>query len=217
MNNITAILLGATGLTGYQLCKKLLEDDSFSKLVVLTRRKTGLEHHKLQEEIVNFDNPDSYSQFVNGDVLFSCMGTTLKKAGSKENQYKIDVTYQYDVAKIAKQNGVGAYSLVSSSGVNSKSSIFYPRIKGELEDKVKELNFDRCFIFQPSVLMGDRNEKRRGEAFAAKVVNFYAKFLPFVRKYRGIDTSILAQSMINAFKSKESNRTYTLGEVFDIE
>jgi uncharacterized protein YbjT (DUF2867 family) len=217
MSKKNAIVIGATGLTGFQLTKKLIEDGDFIKVKVLTRRKTGLQSKKLEEVLVDFDNLEKYSDFIKGDVLFSCLGTTIKKAGSKEVQYKVDYTYQYNVAKVARDNEVGTYVLVSSSGANSKSSIFYSKIKGKLEDKVKDLSFERCFVFQPSVLMGERNEKRRGEVFAAKIVNFFAKIFPFVRKYRGIDTSILAQSMINAYKSQEKNATYILGEIFDIK
>lgn len=211
----TAIVIGATGLTGFQLTKQLIENDKFEKIIVLGRSKTGLQSDKLQEHIVDFDKPESFAEFVKGDVLFSCLGTTIKKARTKENQYKVDVTYQYEVAKAAKLNNVATLILISAPGANPKSLIFYSKIKGELENKIKELSFERYLIFQPSVLMGQRTEKRTGEEFAAKFVNFFSKILPFLKKYRGIDTAILAQAMIKAYISDEKNKTYKLGEIFN--
>ncbi|MDD4148580.1 MAG: NAD(P)H-binding protein [Bacteroidales bacterium] len=216
-NRKTAIVIGATGLTGFELTKQLIKNDNFEKVIIFGRRKTGLSNDKLQEYIVDFDKPESFAENVKGDVLFSCMGTTIKKARTKENQYKVDVTYQYEVAKAARENNAEAIVLISSAGANSKSSIFYSKIKGQLENKIKELSFERCLIFQPSVLMGQRTEKRTGEEFTAKLVNFFSKTLPFIRKYRGIDTAILAHAMINAYLSEEKNRTYKLDEIFSVK
>lgn len=191
----TAIVIGATGLTGFALTKQLIENDNFDRIIVLGRSKTGLQSDKLKEHIVNFDKPESFAKYVKGDILFSCMGTTIKKARTKENQYKVDVTYQFEVAKTARENNIETIVLISAAGANPKSSIFYSKIKGQLENKIKELAFERCLIFQPSVLMGQRTEKRTGEEFTAKLVNFFSKIFPFIRKYRGINTAILAKAM----------------------
>ncbi len=213
----TAIVIGATGLTGFQLTKQLIENDKFEKIIVLGRSKTELQSNKLQEHIVDFNKPKSFAELVQGDVLFSCLGTTIKKARTKEKQYKVDVTYQYEVAKAAKLNNVATLILISAPGANPKSLIFYSKIKGELENKIKELSFERYLIFQPSVLMGQRTEKRTGEEFAAKFVNFFSKILPFLKKYQGIDTAVLAQAMIKAYMSDEKNKTYKLGEIFNVK
>lgn len=216
MKNKTAIVLGATGLTGFNLTKTLIEDVDFDKIIVLSRRKTGLNSDKLKEFIVNFDNPDSYSDLVRGDVLFSCLGTTIKKAGKKSEQYKVDVTYQLDVAKAAEMNHVYDYVLVSAPGANKKSLIFYSRIKGILEEEIEKLSFNRRIIFRPSVLVGEREERRRNEEFADKFMKFAIKVLPFLRKYRGISGKELAQAMINSYKSDNKNRVYNLGEIFEL-
>ena len=129
----TAILIGATGLVGAALTDALLADSRFEKVVVFVRRATGKNHPKLEEHIVNFDAIDNWKQLLTGDVLFSAMGTTIGKAGSKEAQYKIDYTYQYEVAKAASENGVRQYVLVSSAGASPQSKIFYSRMKGELK------------------------------------------------------------------------------------
>mgnify|MGYP001241969662 CR=1 FL=1 len=211
-----AIVIGATGLTGFELTKLLLQDETFNKVIVLTRRKTGLIDDKLFEHIVDFDNPESYSDLVRGDVLFSCMGTTIKKAKKKSEQYKVDVTYQYEVAKAAKKNDVPKYVLISSPGAKKKSLVFYSRIKGILEDKIKNLYYNRTIIFRPSVLIGHRADKRRNEEFAAKFMRFIVRILPFTKKYRGIEGAELAQAMINASKLENPMIVYELGEIFNL-
>jgi len=105
----TAIVIGATGLVGNELVQLLIKDSRFEKVKVFARRTTGLQHNKLEEHLINFDAPDTWKKQVTGDVLYSSMGTTIGVAGSKEAQYKIDYTYQYQAAKIAANNGVQEY------------------------------------------------------------------------------------------------------------
>src|SRR6056297_119067 len=103
--NKKAIVIGATGLVGSHIVKLLLEDERYSTVKVFHRRSTGLEHKKLDEQIIDFDNMESWRHQLTGDELYSAMGTTIKKAGSKEAQYKIDVTYPLEVARAAASNG----------------------------------------------------------------------------------------------------------------
>lgn len=214
----TAILLGSTGLVGKKLLELLIQDSSFSTIKLLVRRPAGFTHSKIEEYIVDFDNLTSFKSLIQGDVLFSSLGTTLKQAGSKEAQYKVDFTYQFEVAKAAAENGVSDYILVSASMANSKSSIFYSRIKGELDDAVVKLPFERVFIFRPSVLMGERDKKRKGEEIGAKIMNGLGKIIPVLRKFRGIKGKEVAQAMLTAFKNSSSNKAtiYTLEEIFDL-
>ena len=137
----TAVVIGATGLVGSELVALLLADSRFETVKVFVRRSTGRQHPKLEEHLVNFDAVETWKEQLTGDVLFSAMGTTLKQAGSKDAQYKIDYTYQYNVAKAAAENGVPQYVLISSAGASPKSRIFYSRMKGELEESVKKLTF----------------------------------------------------------------------------
>jgi len=130
----TAIVIGATGLIGNMLVKKLLNDDRYKSVKVFARKSTGLNHPKLEENLVDFDDMVKWKHDITGDELFSAMGTTIRKAKSTSIQYKVDVTYQYEVAKAASENGVRSYFLVSSSGANAKSKLFYLRIKGELDE-----------------------------------------------------------------------------------
>ena len=191
-----AIVIGSTGMVGRQLIELLTELDEYIHVISLVRRPSGFIHPKLTEHIVDFDQPEVWKPLVKGDVLFSCMGTTLKQAGSKQSQYQIDYTYQYQVAQIAAANGVNAYVLISSAGASVSSAFFYSRMKGELDDAVLKLHFDTVNILRPAQLYGDREEKRSAERFALKIMFFLNKTGLF-RKYRPIHARQLAQAMVN--------------------
>ena len=216
-NKKTAIVIGATGLIGKQLVKLLINDSAFYKIKVFVRRESGVSNPKIEEHIIDFNELASSKDEIKGDILFSTLGTTIKQAGSKEKQYLVDFTYQYEIAKIASENGVKNYTLVSSSGANSKSKIFYSRMKGELDDAIKELSFSKIRIFKPSLLMGQREEKRMGEKIGEKVLKVVT-IIPFLKKYKAIKGKEVAQAMINI--ENDSNEspilTYELDEIFKL-
>lgn len=212
----TAIVIGATGLVGSALTDQLLKDDRFTTVKVFVRRTTGKTNPKLQEIITDFDNLSAVSDQITGDVLFSTLGTTLAVAGSKEAQYKIDYTYQYEFARIAAHNIVSTYVLVSSAGASSKSGVFYSRMKGELEDAVKQLPFLKVRILQPSFLDGDRSEKRTMERVGISVAKALS-WLPVIGKYRPIKDETVAKAMINAAMDGTSGHiTYALDTIFKV-
>jgi len=213
----TAILIGATGLVGSHLLMQLLDDDRYKKVEVFTRRTTGVEHPKLEEHIVEFREMKKWKDGITGNDLYSCLGTTLKKAGGKKNQWRIDYTYQYDVAKAASENGVKTCVLCSSAGANPKSKLFYLRMKGELDRDVQNFDFERIMIMKPSTLGGERNEKRQGEKFFFAFSNLFT-WLPFLKKYKVIPADIVARAMINAANSDTENRVkeYEFLEVFKL-
>ncbi|MDZ7743312.1 MAG: NAD(P)H-binding protein [Bacteroidota bacterium] len=215
--NKTAIVIGATGLVGSSLLEQLLEDDHFDEVKVFHRRTTGLKNPKLKEYIVDFENPAAWKGKITGDVLFSAMGTTIKKAGSKKAQYGIDYTYQYNTAKAASENGVQNYVLVSSAGANQRSKIFYSRMKGELDEAVQKLPFRNIVIMRPSILAGNRNEKRSGEQIGLVLAKVFTR-IPGLRKYRPIHGKEVAAAMIRAFeiKQEEKIRIFTLDEIFSL-
>lgn len=192
-----AVVIGATGLVGSHLIRLLTGDPNYQSIMVFARRSLELNNPKLEEHIVDFDEIDSWKKDIKGDVLFSTMGTTIKKAGSKKVQYKIDFTYQFEVAKAAAQQGVRDYFLVSSLGANPKSNIFYSRMKGDLDEAVQQLPFNSVNIIRPSVLAGNRLEKRSGEAALIKVASFLVKILPFLKKHKPIPAKTVAQAMLN--------------------
>lgn len=209
-----AIVIGATGLVGANLVNELLSDDSFSKVKIFVRRSTNLKDLKLKEYVVDFDSIDSFHDQLIGDVLFSCMGTTIKAAKSKENQFRVDYTYQYEVAKAAKNNGLEKLVLVSSAGANSKSIFFYPKMKGQLEEAVTVLGFPSLALIQPSVLVGNRKESRFGEGFAIKMMDLFYS-LGLFKKYRGIKGLEVAKAMVNISKKSNSGVSkFTLDELF---
>lgn len=209
-----ALVIGATGLVGRELVQLLLQDDRFEKVVVFVRRTTGIKQAKLEEHIVSFDVPETWQQLVSGDVLFSALGTTLKQAGGQSAQYKVDYTYQYNFAKAAALNGVSTYVLVSSAGANPSSSIFYSRMKGELEEEIKKLQIPFIHIIQPGLLTGDRKDFRLGEKVMAPLLSV-VQYIPGIKKYRPIKGKTVAQAMLNAaFDHSKPFQVHTLEDVF---
>jgi uncharacterized protein YbjT (DUF2867 family) len=210
----TALVIGATGLVGNELVHQLLADDRFGAVLVFVRRSMGISHSKLQEFIINFDEPQSWSHLVKGDVLFSALGTTLKKAGSKEAQYKIDHDYQYNFAQAAAQNQVPVYVLVSSAMASVSSRIFYTRMKGELERDIQLLPFQAIHIMQPGMLQGNRKENRPGEKIGLYVIRLLNK-MGIALKQKPVPASIVAKAMINvSFKNDKRISVYALTQVF---
>jgi uncharacterized protein YbjT (DUF2867 family) len=192
-----ALVIGATGLVGRSLVEQLLDDGRFEKVVVFVRRSMNLEHSALEEHIVDFDRPETWQHLVKGDVLFSTLGTTLKKAGSKAAQYKVDHSYQFQFAAAAARNAVPVYVLVSAMGASLRSPFFYSRMKAELERDVKELAFSRIVILRPGPLDGPRRETRKGEKIALAAIKTINR-LGLFRKYRPIMDHEVARAMIHA-------------------
>jgi len=200
MRNLDAIVIGATGATGKELVVRLLEDSDFSSVSIFVRKKPAISHTKLKTYKIDFSKIGDFRELIKGDVLFSCLGTTLKTAGSKVKQYKVDYTYQYEFAKYASENGVNIYSLVSSTGANSKSSFFYPKIKGQLEDSVKKLPFKTIHIFQPPILIRQAEFIRRGEKFAIKIFSNLNN-LGILKSQKPLPVSTLANRMVDEIKN----------------
>jgi len=211
-----ALVIGATGMTGKELTMQLLKDERFSKVTVFVRRSTGIHHEKLEENIINFDSPSEWQDLVKGDVLFSALGTTLKKAGSKAAQYKIDVTHQYNFAKAASDNKVPVYVLISSAFTSLTSPFFYSRMKAELERDVSLLPFHCIHIFKPGPLWGQRSEKRTFEEINIKLIKLINR-AGLLKKTRPLHSSELAQAMISvSFHDQEGIQYYELDEIFKL-
>ncbi len=191
----TALVIGATGLVGSTLIPLLLASPAYNKVILLVRKPLALAHPKLSQTVLDFDHPDP--ALLRGDDLFCAIGTTLKKAGSKENQYKIDCTYPYELGKLARANGCQQFVLVSSLGADAQSSNFYLRTKGELEAKITGLGFHNLVIVRPSLILGDRGELRVGERIGTVAATFLGPFMVgSLRKYRGITAEKIAKAML---------------------
>lgn len=208
-----ALVIGATGATGKDLVKQLLNDPDYEEVNVFVRKPLETENPKLKNHLVDFEKPKEWRHLVQGDVAFSCLGTTLKNAGSKEAQRKVDYDYQYNFAKTAKENGVEDYILVSSYGASPKSKIFYSKMKGDLEESVKNLHFNKITIFQPGMLER-KDTERTGEVLGGKIIKFANKF-GILTHQKPLPTDVLAQAMINASKIKSNGYSkIKLGNIF---
>ena len=198
-----ALVIGATGATGNDLVSQLCQDSDFDEINIFVRRRSDFHNEKVKAHIVDFDQPDEWKHLVKGDVVFSCLGTTLKSAGSKDNQWKIDYDYQYQFAKVARENEVDDYILVSSYGAAPDSKIFYSRMKGELEEAVKNLHFPKTTIFKPGMLER-KNTDRNSEVYGLKTIKFLNK-LGLFKNQQPLPTEVLAKAMIVASKIKSNS------------
>ena len=208
-----ALIIGATGATGKDLVTQLLADDTYSEVHCFVRKPLTLTHPKLHAHVVDFETPEAWADLLHGDVAFSCLGTTLAVAGSKEAQWRVDYDYQYAFAEHCRQNGVPTFVLVSAAGAKAQSKLFYNRMKGQLEDAIKALGFPRLLIFQPSILIRS-NSDRSGENFTVKAFNFLNK-LGILKRYRPMPTAVLAQRMRKeAATVAKGLHTFTLDKIF---
>jgi len=200
-----ALVVGATGLVGSNLLAQLEADARFFEVFAFVRSIPSNNFNKIKFIPVNFN--ELPQELMRADVVFCALGTTLKKAGSKENQHKIDVDIPFRIASAAKNNGTECFALVSSIGANVQSSNFYLHIKGKLEDKIRELQFAKTLIIRPSILLGKRNELRPGERlgiFFVKAFGFL--LLGKLKKYRGVKASAVARCMINEVQLLKNNQ-----------
>ncbi|RNA62491.1 NAD-dependent epimerase/dehydratase family protein [Chryseobacterium nematophagum] len=208
-----ALIIGATGATGKDLVNQLLNDKDFEEVAIFVRKTIDIQHEKLKIHVVNFEKPEEWKNQVKGDVVFSCLGTTLKDAGSKDAQRKVDFDYQYEFAKAAKENQVEDYILVSAYGANPKSKIFYSKMKGELEEAVKLLHFNKITIFKPGML--ERKDSHRvGEVLGSRIIKFANK-IGLLESQKPLPTDILAKAMIKSSKIKSNGySSIKLGNIF---
>lgn len=208
-----ALVIGATGATGKDLVNQLLHDKDFEEVNIFVRKPIDIQNNKLKVHVVDFEKPNDWKDSVKGDVAFSCLGTTLKSAGSKGAQRKVDFDYQYEFAKAAKENDVDDYVLVSAYGANSKSKIFYSKMKGELEEAVKQLHFNKITIFKPGMLER-KDSERTGEVLGSRIIKFANK-LGLLESQKPLPTDILAKAMINSAKIKSNGySSIKLGNIF---
>lgn len=200
-----ALVAGATGLVGWQLLNLLLSDTYYSKVYVLTRRRLNLNHPKLEQVVIDFDQLNQEINLPKVEDVYCCLGTTMKKAGSKEAFRRVDYLYPFNLAKLAAAQGASQYLLVSAMGANKSSLFFYNRVKGDIEDAVsKIIQYKAVYLFRPSLLLGHRHEDRLGESLMQKITKVIRPLMigPF-RKYRPIQAHVVAEGMLAAAKSDQ--------------
>ena len=194
-----ACVIGATGLVGTALVRQLLDDSAFDSITVLSRRALPslADVPRLTQHLVDFDRIDAL-QWPHSDILFCCLGTTIKTAGSQDAFRKVDFDYVIQSARAALQAGTRTLVVVSALGANADSPVFYNRVKGEMETAVSTLGFDRLVIVRPSLLAGERSERRPGEHLALNVLKIVGWLVPL--KYRPVAATTVARAMIRLAK-----------------
>ena len=214
----TAIIIGSTGLTGSHLLEILLKSSIYEKVICFVRKMTPLSHPKLIQYVVDFDKPETFQDFIEGNDMFCCLGTTIKKAGSQEAFEKVDLTYPLEFAKIAASKGVKQYSIISAIGANPNSGNFYLRTKGKCEELLRKLPFQSTSIFRPSLLMGEREEFRFGEILGEFVLKIFSIFLVGkLKKYRAIKSKNVAYAMFRiAQENTVGYHKYESNDISDI-
>lgn len=193
----SALVIGATGLVGAKVVAKLLSSDKYAHVKVLARKPYPSSHSKLESIVFDFDHPDS--SLIQADDVFCCLGTTMKKAGSKEAFYKVDFTYPSEVAKLALANGAKRFAIITAMGADRTSMFYYNRVKGEMEESLRSMGYETLLIFRPSLLVGERSETRFGERAGEWIAKLFRFMIPV--KYRAINADKVAEAMVSITSS----------------
>lgn len=195
----TALVIGASGLVGGYCLDALLREPLYSEVHVLVRRPLNRQHEKLKQIIIDFNHPDKYKENIKGQDIYCCIGTTVLKSPKREDYFRIDFEYPVSIAKIALANGSERFALISALSANSKSLLFYSRVKGQLEDAITQLKFKSVVILRPSYLIGDRKEFRPIEKMGAGLLKLLSPILVGpLRQYRAILAKVVGESLVLA-------------------
>lgn len=191
--------------------QQLLQNDQFSSVRILVRKPVELRHPKLEVKQVSFEDAESFNECLGkADSLFCCVGTTQKKVNNDKTAYrKVDYDIPVTAAQMASHNGFRKYLLVSAVGANPNSANFYLQLKGSVEEDISPLPFESIHIFRPSLLMGQRSEKRTGERIAQVLMPAISwVMMGPLRKYRPISGGKVAKAMMNAALSPATGLHY---------
>lgn len=191
----SALLLGASGLTGGHLLDLLLTDDAYHSVTIFVRKPTGIHHPKLEEKMVDYDD---WQEAVVADDVFCCLGTTIKKAKTKEAFTKVDLLYPVRIAQLQYKAGSKKFLVVSAMGVAKDSFFFYSRVKAEMEEQLQQIGYESLFIFRPSLITGNRKENRAGESIAIRLFTLINPLLMGpLRKYKSVSANAIAKAMVH--------------------
>jgi len=213
----TAIILGATGLTGSILLEKLLNDDRYETIKLFSRKEIDGLPSKVNQYVGNLFELENFRADFTGDEVYCCIGTTAKKTPDKAVYTAIDYGIPVASAKLAKENGISTFLVVSALGANAKSSIFYNKTKGEMERDVLSEKIDHTYILQPSIIEGKRNEQRIGEKMGLVLFKLVQPlFFGKLKKYRSTEAEHIAQAMINLVNSTSGAQIITSDKIKEI-
>ncbi|MDV2684628.1 NAD(P)H-binding protein [Alkalihalophilus lindianensis] len=216
MRKRSALILGATGLVGRQVVKDLTSASEYKEVHLLVRRPVDKTNPKQIVHVVDFDSLVEES-FPHVNDVFICIGTTIKKAKTKKAFKKVDFDYPLKVATMARNKGASRLLVISAIGADHSSRVFYSRVKGEMEEAIKELSYPHVDIFRPSLLLGEREECRFGEKMGEIGVKLLKPVLAGpMRKYRGIKDEVVARAMYRR-AIREASEGVTIIQSDDIE
>jgi len=199
-----ALVVGSTGLIGQQLIELLISDVQYDKVKCLTRKPLPLAHDKLEVIETDGSNLNELADRLTANDIFCCLGTTMKKAKSKEAFRRVDFDYPLGLAQVTKKAGATQFHLVSALGADAKSSIFYNKVKGEVEQAISNVTFQTFHIYRPSLLLGPRQEERSGEQAAVIFFKIFGFLVP--AKYKPIDSVKIARAMIDFAKKEQQGK-----------
>lgn len=199
-----ALIAGTTGLVGNFLLGELLASDAYDQVIALSRKPLERSHPKLINHVIDFDNLAAHAHALKADDIFCCLGTTIRQAGSQAAFRKVDHDYPLQLARITKEQGARQFLLVTAMGSDKSSSIFYNRVKGEVEEAIGQLGFEAFHIFQPSMLLGERTEQRAGESVGKKVMVALDFLIP--KKYKAIEAVRVARGMHQVARQHQAGR-----------
>ena len=213
MDNV-AVIIGATGAVGRKILEEVLEKDFYKKVYVLGRSSiTRLEdNEKLEKIVVDFENLEFETNILNNADVFAALGTTIKIAKTKENQRKIDLDYTINFAKIC-EGKVRSFNVVSAIGANSGSKSFYTSLKGELEERLQEMDLGILRIYRPSLLIAKRADKRMMEDFFIKISPMLKPILRGkLKKYSPIEVGLLGKEIVRFAIEYKEKGAYTYSD-----
>ncbi len=212
MQKKKALIAGASGLVGGHCLRYLLQDDEYDAVVSIGRSLLPVSHSKLTQLVVDFDHLGEHGEALAADVVFCCLGTTLRQAGSREQFRKVDFEYVVRLAQLAKQQQARQFVVLSSMGADADAVFFYARVKGDTEKALTGLNYRSLHILRPASLAGDRREFRLGERISLLLLKAVQPLLP--RKYRPIEAQTVAKAMlVAASRPQEGTFTYNSDEL----
>jgi len=192
----TVVLVGATGLIGNALLHELIQETKVAEIRIFVRRKIDGLPEKVNQIITDFKELTSLKEQVIGDVIYCCVGTTRKKTPDLNDYRNIDFGINIGMAKLAKENGISTVHLISAMGASTTARIFYSKLKGEIEEALKELHFPNCYIYRPAILIGNRTESRPMEYLSQKLCPFIDLFMRgSLKDYHSISSRVIAQSI----------------------